>query len=327
MTAIDFEGETIRLGENEPLLDGLLRAGFDIANGCRSGVCQSCLLQSDSEKLVNCQQGLTEAQKRLGYFLACQCQPWEPMAVNRVDGEQLKINAKVVDKRWLNPSVLGVTLEAALDYQPGQYVTLLGRPSGSGDFLARCYSIANASDGSGTLEFHIRHYADGAFSNWLATEVEPGDCLQVQGPMGTCIYSAASEQPLLLLAAGTGLAPVLGVIKEALSQGHKGEMQLLWAARSPHDFYLLEELSLLQAAAQLNIKLVYQEDFADCNTFAIDSVQADIYNYVHQHFPSLQGHKIYICGAESFTSKLRKQCFLAGAAIQEIAVDTFTPFA
>lgn len=319
MAVITFEGSTIELAEGETVLDGLLRQGRAVAYGCRSGVCQACMLEVAGETDVTAaQRGLTAAQKRLRYFLSCQCRPTADLDVRRSAWGGDLAQAIVVDKTWLSPDVMRLRLRADFaGYFAGQYVTLW-----KNDHLARSYSLASHPQIDPYLEFHIRHQPQGQFSSWLATHVMSNDVLFVQGPMGTCVYRARPEQPLLLVAMGTGLGPVYGILRDALYQEHEGPVYLVVGARHGHQLYLQEELQQLQQTyPSLRLHVVIQQGVAN------GAQVADIYQYCAALCPDLRHFRVFICGPQTFVERLRQQALQAGAEPTEISVDSFLPFA
>ena len=318
MPVVEFQGQSLEFLDEETVLDGLLRHGHLIPHGCRAGVCQSCIMSAaDGENVAMAQAGLTNNQKTLNQFLSCQCVPSSSLKVDCVDSSEEKVTGVVTEKNWLNEQVIRLRLKADLDYIPGQYVTLW-----KDDQLARSYSLASHPRTHPYLEFHIRHYPEGKFSSWVANELSVGDSLDIQGPLGECFYSAEeASQPLLLAAIGTGLAPVYGILQDALAQSHEGPITLVVGASHSASLYLLEELQVLAGAHDnLQIHLVAQ----DVATEAIQ--QGDIYQYCKSLLPDLGGYRVYLCGAESFVTKMRKQCFMAGAGMSGISADVFLHF-
>lgn len=321
MSAIVFEGQSVSLSDGETLLDGLLREGYSIPNGCRAGVCQSCLLSSDvAEPIVSAQSGLTAAQKQLNYFLSCQCIPKQPLTVKRIDSASNRAAAVVVAKEFLNSQVIQLQLKADIDYLPGQYLTLW-----RDDSLARSYSLASLPSEKGVIDLHIRHYPDGQFSSWVADELAVGDALEIQGPLGNCIYTPCVVQPMLLLASGTGLAPIWGVVQDALAKGHTAAIDLVVAARESEHFYLLEQLqALADQNENVTLHLICQQQIEGENPKGIQ--QADVYQYCSNLFADMKGYRVFVCGGQSFVTKIRKQCFMSGANMKDISADIFIPF-
>ena len=127
--------------------------------------------------------------------------------------------------------------EGPFDYRAGQYLTLL-----RGDGLARSYSLASLP-GEEALELHVRLLPGGEMSGWLGTQARPGEAVRIQGPVGECFYVPGQpEQPLLLAGTGTGLAPLYGVVRDALAEGHTGPIWLFHGARERRGLYLVEAL-------------------------------------------------------------------------------------
>lgn len=319
MTVIEFQGEPVTLTEGESVLDGLLRQGHQIPHGCRAGVCQSCVVEaSEGDNVSSAQAGLSDNQVRLNQFLSCQCIPRESLSVNLVDINDQKTSAQVVDKSWLSESVIRLRLKTNLSYFPGQYVTLW-----KDENIARSYSLASI-DPDGFLEFHIRRYPGGVFSSWVADSLSVGDTLYLQGPMGKCFYSAEPSQPLLLAAIGTGLAPIYGILRDALSQFHNGPITLVVGAKDMSGLYLIDELmEIARRHDNVSIHVVAQQEAGVEAPVQV----GDIYPYVKGLLPDMNGYRVYLCGAESFVTKMRKQCFLAGAGMSAISADVFLHFA
>jgi NAD(P)H-flavin reductase len=187
------------------------------------------------------QQGLREGLVRRGYFLACRAQLQEDLELAEGD-EDLDVPATVTAIDRLAPDVLRVRLQPArpLGHRAGQFVTLTppGGPS-------RAYSIASASDAP-QLELHVRVIDGGAVSGWLASRAAIGDAVTLRGPAGECFYLAGrSEQPLLLAGTGTGIAPLFGLLQDALREGHRGRIVVVHGTVARAGQYLAEPLAAL----------------------------------------------------------------------------------
>lgn len=320
MSAVLFEGNSIPLEHGESVLDALLRHGHDIPNGCRAGACQSCLMVSESDGLPSAaRQGLSDTQLALNQFLACQCIPTEPVEVTKANFDGLKLEGCVIEKDMLTAQVLRlrITTEEKLNYLAGQYVTLWNNQG-----LARSYSLASQSETEDFLEFHIKVIPNGAFSQWASQSLAVSDSITIQGPMGKCVYAAEADQPLLLGAIGTGLAPIYGILKDALHKQHTGDINIVLGAMNSGSFYLRDELKALANQHQ-NV----QVHFIAKTTADSGDIPDDIYDYCKSKFTELKDTKIYLCGAQTFVQKMRKQCFLGGAAMSNISADVFLPFA
>jgi len=314
LAGLYYEGDHYPVNDGETVLDALLRQGVDARYSCRSGLCQVCVLQCpEGEIPASAQQGLSPVQQAQNYFMACRCAPLGSMKILPVGADALSCNAEVIAKEWLRKDILQLKLAAEIDWRAGQYLTLW-----KDDQVGRSYSIASLPE-DGYLECHIKVLEDGAFSAWASGTLTPGSNMRVQGPMGLCFYTDTSggSQPLLLCAIGTGLAPILGVVRDALNQGHKGPVDLVLGARTSEDFYGVDVLNTMaESHENLTVHWVSQDDSQAL-------AKGNVYHYVEAKFGGLQGYGVYLCGAENFVRKMKKQCFLQGAGMSNIHADSF----
>lgn len=318
MTAVVFANETYPVSDGESVLDTLLAAGHEIAHGCRSGVCQSCLMKA-SEGAVpeSAQKGLKETLKAQGYFLACQCQPESQLSIQTPDQQSFRLPAQVTAVRRLNADVAVIRLqpEQPMDYQPGQFITLFRDAS-----LGRSYSLSSVPHEDGDeLELHVRAIPDGQLSPWLYEALEPGMEVAIQGPSGNCFYTPDDRaQALLLMGTGTGLAPLYGIAREALHQGHQGDIHLFHGALNMDGLYFDARLNNLAKAAE---RLHYHPCVLGEGDDSVHSGKVD--DYALEQFPDLSGWKAFLCGDEAFVNQARRRCFLAGANMNAIYADAF----
>jgi NAD(P)H-flavin reductase/ferredoxin len=232
--------------EEESVLDALLRAGAAVSYACKAGSCGSCLVKAAPSEPVpaKAQAGLKDAFKAGGYFLACSCYPEGDFAAVPA-GADARSPARVERVERLTPSVLRVRLacdDPSFAYRAGQYLTLF-----RDDGLARSYSIASLP--GEPIELHVRLVPGGRLSGWLAAPEAIGAMVQIQGPSGECCYIAGREdQPMLLVGTGTGLAPLYGILRDAIRAGHRGPVHLYHGALNDAGFYLQDELRTIAGA-------------------------------------------------------------------------------
>ncbi len=318
MATVQFEDSAVDVASGSNLLEALLYAGHEIPNACRAGACQSCLMQVlDGELPAAAQQGLKATQKAQGYFLACCCEPQTDLKVQRNPASQSAM-AVVVDKQLLPGRVLRLRLSTELDYRPGQFVNLVRE-----DGLSRAYSLASVPELERELEVQIRIYDDGQFSQWALQTLAIGDALKVQGAFGDCFYTPENmQQPLLLAATGTGLSPLYGIARDALRLGHDGPIHLFAGARVAEDLYLDKELKALNSVYK---NFTYTPVVLEASEPVEDVLVGDINQVLKAQYPDTKGMRAYFCGSPERVQKLRKQTFLAGASMQDIHCDLFTP--
>lgn len=208
--------------------------------------------------------------------------------------------------------------DTPFDYEPGQYVTLVRN-----DGLARSYSLASLPEEK-FLEFHVRKIPSGQMSEWIHDKIAPGERVKIQGPTGTCFYvDDTKRRPLLMVGTGTGLAPLWGIVRAALRQGHLGPITVVHGARNPDELYLREELQwfedtlssfhylpcVLEGGGMIlrtqNVVTVAEEARAALGDPA--SIQA------------------YVCGGPNIVRRVRRTLFMAGLSSRNILYDAFVP--
>ena len=318
MPEISFQNQTFACAEGETVLECLMRQGVAVPSSCRSGVCQTCLMRATAGAVpAPSQNGLKPTLREQGYFLACSCRPQSDLAVALPDEAVApKTPATVIAKEALNAEILRLSLrcERPFAYRAGQFAHLY-RPDG----LTRSYSIANLPNESGILELHVRRLPDGAMSGWIHDTLAIGETLEVAGPFGDCFYTAdAAEQGLLLIGTGSGLAPLVGIVADALEQGHAGPIHLYHGSWKPDGLYLVEELRHLSArfpnftyapCVDADARPGFREGRADLTAFA--------------ELKSLKNWRVFLCGHPEMVKGAKKRAFLAGASMRDIYADPF----
>jgi CDP-4-dehydro-6-deoxyglucose reductase, E3 len=314
---IVYEGQAYTCDDGESVLDCLTRHGVLLPSSCRNGVCQTCMMHAISGDVSEeAQQGLKDTLKIQGYFLACVCRPKTDIEIRQADAEGHRHAGTVTAMERMNAQVMRLRLRpsAPFPYRAGQFINLLHGNT------ARSYSLASLPEEQ-ELELHIRHVPNGQVSSWVHQKLQQEDSIEFFGPAGDCFYVPGNpEQPLLLIGTGTGLAPLYGIVRDAISQGHTGEIRLFHGSLHRDGLYLVDALSKL-AAAHGNIRytpcVLHGEVPAGGAVGAIDDV-------VMQAIPDLAGWRVYLCGDPEIVHRLQSRAFLAGAGMQEIHADAFT---
>jgi CDP-4-dehydro-6-deoxyglucose reductase len=319
MPDIRFEGETYALQDGQSVLDCLLEHGVSVPFGCRAGICQSCLMRAGDGALPeSAQQGLQPTLREQRYFLACICHPDRDLAVALPGSENARIPALIRDMELLNAEVMRVDLEshAPVDYRAGQFINLFRT-----ERLGRSYSLASLPSEDRHLHIHVRRLPNGLVSGWVHGELRPGHTVEIQGPGGDCYYLPGNpSQGLLLIGTGTGLAPLYGIVRDALAQGHAGPIRLFHGSRELNGLYLIGELREL-ARVHSNF------DYTPCLSGG-DVPKGYAAGRAHeialQEVPRLNGWRIFLCGHPDMVKNTQKKAFLAGASMKDILSDPFT---
>lgn len=316
---ISLDGKEFDLRENETVLDALLRQGVEVPNSCRAGACQCCMMRAvEGDVPAAAQVGLKPSLKEQGYFLSCSCHPTSDMKMES-PGEGLQFPTQIVALDDLGASVMRVHLAipGGFSYRSGQFLTMI-----SPDGVARSYSLASLPDDD-MLELHIRKIPGGRMSTWIFEQAKVGDTVTIAGPAGDCFYTEhAQEQPMLLAGTGTGLAPLFGIIRDALSRGHRGKIVLFHGAVEPNGLY---HRSLLANFAGEFDNFEYQPCVMRNGDDTVQTGEID--KIILAAYPNLKGWRGFLCGNPDLVKMLKKKFFLAGMAMKDITTDAFIPTA
>lgn len=334
---IYFEGRRFELEPGETVLEGIERNGSSLPAFCRRGICQACLVQARSGEVpAAAQRGLKDGLRRQSLFLACLCQPSGDLELVR-HGSSAVFPTRVERVERLSEQVLRVLLAApaGFSYRAGQFVQLA-----RSDGLMRPYSIASLP--GGPLELHVELLPGGAMSRWLATAA--GEPLSLRGPFGECFYLPDEpERPLLLAGTGTGLAPLLGIARDAIAAGHRGIIELHHGSRRRDGLYLWTELeALARDAPQLRLcGSVLESAGVDAAHVSVDlpmnGAPANVAPEsasgrvaVRRIDDALSSAdiawsvaRVYLCGNHDLVRRLQKKAYLAGASLARIHADAF----
>lgn len=320
MAVIKHLDQSFELLPQETVLDGLLRNGVRAAYSCRMGACQTCLLRASSGSVPpGAQVGLKDTMKAMGYFLACICRPTEDLTLHN-PGNDRRLAATIEALDRLTADVVRVRLKtsAPFEYRAGQYASFH-----RADGLARSYSIASLPS-EDALEIHVRKLPEGRMSGWLYDQAAIGDVLHIHGPSGDCFYvEGRPEQPMVLAGTGTGLAPLYGVLRDALAKGHTGPIWFFHGSRSAAGLYYMDELRAI-AAAHPN---VFYRPSALTGSPSDGLPIGALDKMLAAELPKLVGHRAFLCGDPMIVGALKKRVFMAGVLMREIYSDPFLPSA
>ncbi|WP_137887916.1 iron-sulfur-binding ferredoxin reductase [Pseudomonas sp. 2FE] len=294
------------------LLDALHGAGIAVPYSCRAGSCHACLVRCVRGEPQDAKPEALAAQRReQGWRLACQCRVVEDLSVEVFDPVRDGLPARVDSCTWLSPSVLRLRLlpERPLRYRAGQHLVLW-----SATGVARPYSLASLPDEEPWLEFHLDCRHSGAFSD-AARQLKAGDGLRLGELLSGALHYDPDWQarPLWLLAAGIGLAPLYGVLREALRQDHQGAIRLIHLAHDASEHYLAAELgALAHRYPQLQVELLGAAE--------LPAALAELRLVSRQTLALLCGHPASV---ETFARRL----YLAGLPRNQMLADLFLPHA
>lgn len=318
MPELTFEGAAFETEGDETVLDVLLRHGVALPSSCRKGVCQTCLLRSTSAPLpARAQEALKPTLRAQGYFLPCVCPVTRDMVVERPRDADVLGRAVVVAKTTLGGDVCRLHLApaTALYYHAGQFVNLR-----RADGLSRSYSLASVPHSDAHLELHVRRMKDGLMSSWIFDELAVGHAIDFYGPSGSCFYLPGREQgDLLLVGTGTGLAPLVGIARDALLSGHRGRVDLYQGSATVRGLYLDDELRALAG----RFDNFHYTPCLDGEEQGPGCARGRANDVAFAEHPRLEGCRVYLAGLPAMVAKAKKTAYLAGAALADIHADPF----
>ena len=327
----------------ETVLAAALRQGVQLPYGCKNGACGSCkgkLLEGELAYGIYSRSAMTPEEKDKGAALFCCSRPLGDIVIEARELAGLgdipirKMPCRVASIQRPTPDVAIVTLQLPaaerLQYRAGQYLEFILR-----DGSRRSYSIANAPHHEGPIELHIRHMPGGVFTDGLFGAKEPPvkerDILRFEGPLGTFFLREDNPKPIILLASGTGFAPLKAIAEhifhKRLNRDESGKparrVVLYWGCRAKRDLYL-PELPLAWSEEQPNFGYV---------PVLSDASPADewtgrtgfVHRAVMEDFADLSAWQVYACGAPAMVDAARhdftEQC---GLPADEFFADAFT---
>jgi len=319
---------------DEAILPAAIRQGIGLPYGCRDGACGSCksrLLEGRVIHGVHQQKALSAAEEEAGFILTCCATPQTDCVVEARSvpgaGEYavLKLPSRVLSIERPAPDVAVIKLQLPanqnLQYRAGQYVEFILR-----DGARRSYSMANAQHNLGSppaIELHLRHMPGGKFTDHAFGALKEKDILRMEGPFGTFFLREDSTKPIVLLASGTGFAPIKAIIEHLQLKGSTRPVVLYWGCRSQADLYLH---AWAEDAARTTANLRYVPVLSEPKPEdAWTGRTGLVHQAVMQDLPDLSGHQVYACGVPVMVDSARLD-FVQHCALpaDEFFADSFT---
>lgn len=324
-------GHLVECQEGDTVLGALERAGFALPNNCRAGACGECkvrVLCGSFDQGFVLDMALSQEERRAGFGLMCMAKPlsdelsidWGSSdAKPQLFPPQKDMPFVVTDRIERTPSILELRLRplgSCMRFWPGQYVTV-HRPGAS---RPRAYSLASAPRHDGEIILQVARQERGETSEWLHTQVHAGELVSVSGPYGTFVGDPSAETPVLCLAAGSGLAPILSLTEAALRRGYGAPVTLMFSARTDADIY---------CRGLIDFWCNRYRNFQFLPTLTREHrpniEQGRIPDILGRHFPNLGSFSIFIAGGTAFVDACVAEAKRLGAPPARIHTEGFFP--
>ncbi len=319
---------------DEPILSAAIRQGIGMPYGCRDGACASCksrLLEGRVIHGAHQLKALSVAEEDAGLILPC-CAAAQTDCVIEArsvpgagDFPILKMPARVLSLQRAASDVMILKLQLPanqnLQYRAGQYIEIILR-----DGARRSYSMANAAHNLGSppaLELHLRHMAGGVFTDHVFSGIKERDILRIEGPFGSFFLRDDSQAPMVLLASGTGFAPIKAIIEHMPLRRVQRPAVLYWGCRTRADLYLHEwALQACDELPALRYVPVLSEPREDDRW---DGRVGLVHEQVMADIADLSAHQVYACGAPVMVEAAQRD-FVARCGLPEdqFFADAFT---
>ena len=319
----------------QTVLDAALAAGILLPYSCRSGACSTCkakIVSGTIQPVPSAEVVLTPEEREAGYTLLCQARATSDLVVESreirlaSDIQVRKLPSRVtsISRPAADVAVLQLQLPATetFKFYAGQYVELILK-----DGKRRSYSMANPPHAAAALELHIRHLPGGLFTDHVfgvgATQMKEREILRIEGPLGSFFLREDSDLPIVMVASGTGFAPIKAIIEYMVHQDIKRPVTLYWGGRRPSDLYMH---ALAQSWATTIPNLSYVPVVSDAlPEDAWTGRTGFVHRAVMDDFPDLAGHQVYACGAPIVVDSARRD-FMARCNLPDEAffADSFT---
>jgi len=320
---------------DKSVLDAALAAGILLPYSCRSGACSTCkarVVSGTVEAGNTAAQILTPEEMHEGFTLLCQARATSDLVIESKeirlasDIQIRKLPSRVtsISRPATDVAILQLQLPATESFRfyAGQYVEIILK-----DGKRRSYSMANPPHSAAALELHVRHLPGGVFTDHVfgvgATQMKEREILRVEGPFGSFFLREDSDLPIVMVASGTGFAPIKAIVEHMVHQNIHRPVTLYWGGRRPADLYMD---ALAQQWAHTLPDFTYIPVVSDAlPEDAWTGRTGFVHRAVMEDFPSLMGHQVYACGAPIVVESARRE-FVTQCGLPDEAffADSFT---
>ena len=323
-------GHQFTADDGVTLLQAALDAGLTIPYGCRNGACGACkcrVVDGEIAPGATPEHVLPASEAAAGWALACCATPLSDLSleVREVIGQDdipvRNMPCRIQEIRRLSDDVILLRLRLPanerLQFVAGQYIEFL-LPENQ----RRAFSLANAPHQDELLDLHIRLIPGGSFTTRVFSTLKERDILRMEGPFGTFHLQEQSDRPIIMVAGGTGFAPIKALIEHAIHNHVERPIHLYWGAKNRQGLYL-PELPEQWAASHANIQYI-----PVLSEPAAEDAWSGRTGLVHQavlaDFADLSAHQVYICGAPVMIEAAQRDFLARGLPADQLFADVFS---
>ncbi len=325
------DGHQFDAEADQTVLEAALAADLLLPHGCRDGACGTCkgkVLEGEVDYGIYSENALTDAEREAGLALFCCARPLgdlvlEARNVTRaadIPVKKLPCRVQKLDRLAADVMLVDLKLPAseAFRFRAGQYIDILLAGG-----QRRSFSIANAPDDAAHLELHVRRIEDGKFTNHVFDTMKEKDILRFEGPLGSFWLREDSARPIVMVAGGTGFAPIKSNVEHMIARGLTRPVTLYWGARDRAGLYL-DALARSWEAALPGLRYIpVLSDLGPEDDW--DGRRGLVHQAVLDDLGDLSGHEVYACGAPGMIAAARNS-FTTERALPEdqFFADAFT---
>ena len=331
---VQSSGHQFEARASQTIIEAAIEAGVNLPYGCRNGTCGSCkgdIISGSVDYGDYASSAMSEVEKVAGKALFCCAHPLSDLVI---DCREIKSDvipprimpARVERKVQLSHDVMALFLKLPstehLKFMAGQYIEFLLK-----DGKRRAFSLANAPHEDNLLELHLRLIPGGQFTEYVFNEMPDKAILRIEAPFGSFFLREDSDKPIIMVAGGTGFAPIKGIIEHMLHNKIERNITLYWGARTREDLYM-PELPEAWSAQYPHIQFIpvlsdttAEDDWQGRTGFVHQAVLDDFAGV--DHTSGLADYEVYCCGAPAMVEVAHASFVQAGLADDAFFSDAF----